>query len=157
MAGANVSGTVALPSIHGDGMITTNKPKAQTQQPKAAKQSTITQKAAKASARKKVQKKVQKVQGPSATQELPPIAKSIVIGAKKKGRTSKYNTSPKKTYGSSPKKTYGSSYNSSSKKKANTYRSAAKRDQEGEFEDDLRSECRPIDAGDSTEKVKPIE
>ena len=30
-------------------------------------------------------------------------------------------------------------------------------DQEGEFEDDLRSECRPIDAGDSTEKVKPIE
>ena len=78
-------------------------------QPKAAKQSTITQKglrthaqfirifnefylfhslymvvctAAKASARKKVQKKVQKVQGPSATQELPPIAKSIVIGAK---------------------------------------------------------------------------
>ncbi len=34
--------------------------------------------AAKASARKKVQK----VQGPSATQELPPIAKSIVIGAK---------------------------------------------------------------------------
>jgi len=118
MAGANVSGTVALPSIHGDGMITTNKPKAQTQQPKAAKQSTITQKAAKASARKKVQK-VQKVQGPSASQELPPIAKSIVIGAKKKGRTGKYNTSPKKTY--------GSSYNSSSKKKSNTYRSVAKR------------------------------
>ena len=85
---------------------------ATSKQPKAAKQSTITQKglrthahvsfgfpllisltvhgrvctAAKASARKKVQKaqkaSAQKVQGSSATQELPPIAKSIVIGSK---------------------------------------------------------------------------
>jgi len=116
MAGANVSGEIALPSIHGDGVVTT-KPKVTNvttqvthHQAKAPKQSTRTQKAAKASARKK------EVQGPAASQELPPIAKSMIIGTKK-GNSSFNSTSPKKSY----------AYNSSSKKKTNTYRAAAKR------------------------------
>lgn len=112
-AEVEVAGEIGLPSIHGDGVVTT-KPKVShvtTQvthhQPKAAKQSTRTQKAAKASARKK------EVQGPSASQELPPIAKSMIIGTKQKGHSSFTSTSPKKSY----------TYNSSSKKKTNTYRS----------------------------------
>lgn len=97
---------VGLPAIHGDSVAGI---KSKVTNSKAAKQTKRTQKAAKASARK--------VAGPSASQQLPPIAKSISISHKKKS-SSTYNSSLKKS---------NSSYNPSAKKKSNTYRGAAKR------------------------------